>query len=136
MPTHVLDRRAALPCLLLAWVCCLTLLALGAGSALADTMALSVAPEAVQELTGQVTYTASSEEATYAVVYANNPGVPCAADPDADVGQMLTPTHFLEGGNIGEASSSANWTPKSTGLYTRSRRALGSNRCVLGGRRA
>jgi hypothetical protein len=118
MPTHVLDRRAALPCLLLAWVCCLTLLALGAGSALADTMALSVAPEAVQELTGQVTYTASSEEATYAVVYANNPGVPCAADPDADVGQMLTPTHFLEGGNIGEASGSANWTPKSTGLYT------------------
>lgn len=88
------------------------------GAALADSMSLSVAPEPVQELAGQVTYASSSEEATYPVVYANNPGIPCAADPQADAGQMLTPTHFAEGGNIGQASGAVNWTPPSTGTYT------------------
>lgn len=93
------------------------ILALPAG-ALADSMSLSIAPEPVQELTGQVTYASSSEEATYPVVYANNPGIPCAADPQADAGQMLTPTHFAEGGDIGQASGSVNWMPPSTGTYT------------------
>jgi hypothetical protein len=93
------------------------ILTLPAG-ALADSMSLSVAPEAVQELTGQVTYVTSSEEATYPVVYANNPGVPCAANPQGDTGQMLTVTHFAEGGNIGQASGAVNWTPPSTGAYT------------------
>ncbi len=88
------------------------------GAALADSMSLSIAPEPVQELTGQVTYATSSEEATYPVLYANNPGIPCAASPQGDAGQMLTATHFAEGGNIGQASGSVNWTAPSTGTYT------------------
>jgi hypothetical protein len=118
MPILERHRGAAVVRLLALCACSLSTLALGTGQALADTMSLSAPPEAVQELTGQVTYSTSTEEATYPVVYANNPGVPCAADPQADVGQMITPTHFAEGGNIGQASNSVNWTPKSTGTYT------------------
>jgi hypothetical protein len=118
MPTPKRDRSAAVARLVLFCACCLTTLFVGTGLALADTMSLSAAPEGVQELTGQVTYTTSSEEATYPVVYANNPGVPCAATPQGDVGQMITATHFAEGGNVGQATGSVNWTPPSTGAYT------------------
>jgi hypothetical protein len=96
----------------------LTLVLMLPAGALADSMSLSVGPEAVQELTGLVTYATSSEEATYPVVYANNPGVPCAASPQGDIGQMVTATHFAEGGNIGQASGAVSWTPPATGTYT------------------
>jgi hypothetical protein len=94
----------------------LTLLAPTA--ALADSMALSIAPEPVANLTSAVTYTASSEEGTLAVVAANNPGVPCAADPAADDGQTITPGHIFESGSTGPYSGSINYTPPSTGAYT------------------
>ncbi len=95
----------------------LAALTLPAG-ALADSMSLSIAPEPVEELTSQVTYSAFSEEGTLAVLKANNPGVPCAADPAADDGQTLTPGHLLEGGRVGQFSGSVNYTPPSTGDYT------------------
>jgi hypothetical protein len=87
--------------------------------ALADSMSLSIAQEpVVQELASQVSWTASSEEGTLAVVYVNNPGVPCAADPAGDDGQRITETHLLEGSNVGAFSGSADYAPPSTGTYT------------------
>jgi hypothetical protein len=86
--------------------------------ALADTMSLSIAPEPVEELASQITYTATSEEGTFAVIAVNNPGVPCAADPAADDGHTITPGHLLESGSIGQFSGSINYTPPSTGTYT------------------
>ena len=88
------------------------------GTALADSMSLSIAPEPVQELTSQINYSATSEEGTFAVLAVNGPGVPCAADPAADAGQTITPAHLMEGANIGQFSGSVNYTPPSTGAYT------------------
>lgn len=93
-------------------------LALGApGGALADSMSLS-APEAVQELASQISFTAVSEEPVYAVLGLNNPGVPCAPDPDEDDGQIITQSHLLDGGTAGTFSGAADYTPPSTGIYT------------------
>ena len=87
-------------------------------AALADSMALSISPEPVANLTSEVTHTASSEEGTLAVVAANNPGVPCAANPAADDGQTITPGHIFDAGSVGGFSGSVNYTPPSTGAYT------------------
>jgi hypothetical protein len=71
----------------------------------------------VQEIGGQVTWGAVSEEPALAVVAANNPGVPCASTPAADQGTTLTPGHLLEGGNVGDWSGSAGFTPPTPGAY-------------------
>ena len=47
----------------------------------------------------------------------NNPGVPCASTPAADEGTTLTPGHLLEGGNVGDWSGSAGFTPPTPGAY-------------------
>lgn len=66
---------------------------------------------------GQVSWSAVSEEPALAVVAANNPGVPCASTPAADEGTTLTPGHLLEGGNVGDWSGSADFTPPTPGAY-------------------
>lgn len=86
-------------------------------ASLADSMALAVPSTPVQEIGGEVTWSAESEEPTLAVVAANNPGVPCASSPAADTGTTLTPGHLLEGGNIGDWSGSTNFTPPTAGAY-------------------
>jgi len=88
------------------------------GAALADSMALTIAPEPVANLTSLVSYTASSEEGTLAVVAVNNPSVPCAADPEADQGRTLTPAHIVDPGQFGTFSGSLNYTPATPGAYT------------------
>lgn len=103
---------------ILAAICgCVAVLALP-GAALADSMSLSIAPEPVANLTSLVSYTASSEEGTLTVIAVNNPSLPCAADPEADQGQTLTPQHFLDPGNLGTFSGSLNYTPPTPGAYT------------------
>ncbi len=83
----------------------------------ADSMTLTVPVPAVQEIGGQVSWIADSEEPTLAVVAANNPGVPCASSPAADNGTTLTPGHIFEGGNVGDWSGSTNFTPPTAGAY-------------------
>lgn len=83
----------------------------------ADSMTLAVPAPPVQEIGGQVSWSAVSEEPTLAVVAANNPGVPCASTPAADTGTTLTPGHIFEGGNIGDWSGTTNFTPPTTGAY-------------------
>jgi len=102
----------------------LGVLAIGAVAALvvpaagwADSITLAVPSAPVQEIGGQVTWGAVSEEPTLAVVAANNPGVPCASTPAADQGTTLTPGHLLEGGNVGDWSGSAGFTPPTPGAY-------------------
>jgi hypothetical protein len=102
----------------------LALLAMSALAALAvpatgwaDTMTLAVPSTPVQEIGGQVSWSADSEEPTLAVVAANNPGVPCASTPAADQGTTLTPGHIFEGGNVGDWSGSAGFTPSTPGAY-------------------
>jgi hypothetical protein len=90
MPTCEHDRRAAAFRLLALCVFCWTSLALAPGPALANTISLPVAPEAVQELTVQVTYAASTKDGTYAVVYANTPRVPCSSKPKSPGGPWLS----------------------------------------------
>lgn len=87
-------------------------------SAVADSISLSVTPAPVQEVTSEVSWAASSEAGTLAVVVANDPGIPCAADPAGDNGDTLTPAHLLEGGQVGDWSGSVNFTPPSSGTYT------------------
>jgi hypothetical protein len=97
----------------------LTALALALpGAVLADTITLSIAPEPTEEVTSQVTYTASSAEKTFATVAVNNPGVPCAPDPEADNGHtVVEPTNYLNP-SIGEFSGAGNYEFPSTGAYT------------------
>ncbi len=83
----------------------------------ADSMTLTVPSTPVQEIGGQVSWSAVSEEPTLAVVSANNPGVPCASSPAADNGTTLTPGHIFEGGNVGDWSGSTNFTPSTAGAY-------------------
>ena len=83
----------------------------------ADSMTLTVPATPVQEIGGQVGWSAVSEEPTLAVVAANNPGVPCASTPAADNGTTLTPGHIFEGGNVGDWSGSTNFTPPTAGAY-------------------
>ncbi|HTU78527.1 MAG TPA: hypothetical protein VMF09_07190 [Solirubrobacteraceae bacterium] len=102
----------------------LALLAISALAALAvpatgwaDSMTLAVPATPVQEIGGQVSWSAYSEEPTLAVVAANNPGVPCASTPAADQGTTLTPGHIFEGGNVGDWSGSTGFTPPTPGAY-------------------
>jgi hypothetical protein len=102
----------------------LVLLAISALAALAvpaagwaDSMTLTVPATPVQEIGGQVSWSAVSEEPALAVVAANNPGVPCASTPAADQGTTLTPGHLLEGGHVGDWSGSADFTPPTPGAY-------------------
>lgn len=83
----------------------------------ADSMTLAVPATPVQEIGGQVSWSAESEEPTLAVVAANNPGVPCASTPAADTGTTLTPGHIFEGGNVGDWSGATNFTPSTAGAY-------------------
>ena len=83
----------------------------------ADSITLAVPSAPVQEIGGQVTWSAVSEEPALAVVAANNPGVPCASTSAADQGTTLTPGHLLEGGNVGNWSGSAGFTPPAPGAY-------------------
>ncbi|MGA9314372.1 MAG: hypothetical protein WBV77_07070 [Solirubrobacteraceae bacterium] len=83
----------------------------------ADSMTLTVPAMPVQEIGGQVSWSADSEEPTLAVVAANNPGVPCASSPAADDGTTLTPSHIFEGGDVGAWSGSTNFTPPTAGAY-------------------
>jgi hypothetical protein len=86
-----LNRLPALR--LIALLCALGGVAFTAGPALADSMSLSIAPAPVEELTSQITWSASSEEGTFAIVAVNNPGVQCAATPQGDAGHVVTPTN-------------------------------------------
>lgn len=83
----------------------------------ADSMTLSVPATPVQEIGGQVSWSAYSEEPTLAVVAANNPGVPCASTPAADTGTTLTPGHIFEGGNVGDWTGATSFTPPTAGAY-------------------
>ncbi len=103
--------------ILIAACACAALLA-SPVSAVADSMSLSIAPEPVANLTSQITWAASSEAGTLAVVAVNNPGVPCATDPAADEGQTITPGHSFEPGSSGAYTGSVNYTPPTSGAYT------------------
>jgi hypothetical protein len=83
----------------------------------ADSMTLAVPSTPVQEIGGQVSWSAYSEEPTLAIVAANNPGVPCASTPAADTGTTLTPGHIFEGGNVGDWTGATNFTPPTAGAY-------------------
>lgn len=83
----------------------------------ADSMTLSIPATPVQEIGGQVSWSADSEEPTLAVVAANNPGVPCASTPAADTGMTLTPGHIFEGGSIGDWTGATSFTPPTAGAY-------------------
>ena len=97
----------------------LTALALALpGAALADTMTLSISPEPTEEVTSEVTYTANSAEKTFATVAVNNPGVPCAPDPEADNGHTIVEPAIYISPKIGEFSGSGNYEFPSTGAYT------------------
>jgi hypothetical protein len=109
-------RNLTLPLAVCACACA-AVLALPA-SALADSMSLSIAPEPVANLTSEISWAASSEAGTLAVVAVNNPGVPCGADPAADEGQTVTPEHSFEPGSSGAYTGSVNYTPPSAGAYT------------------
>jgi hypothetical protein len=87
-------------------------------AAAADSISLSVAPQPVKSITSEVSWSAYSEEGTFPAVAANNPGVPCAANPEADDGTLLTPAHLLESGWSGSYTGSVNFTPGGSGQYT------------------
>jgi hypothetical protein len=97
----------------------LTALALALpGAALADTMTLSIAPEPTEEVTSAVTYKADSSEGTLATVAVNNPGVPCAPDPEADSGQKIVEPTIILAPSIGEFSGAGNYMFPASGAYT------------------
>lgn len=99
--------------------CLSAVLLLPSGTALADTISLSAAPEAVQELTSQITYRASGENASFAAVYVNAPGVACAPNPEADVGTgIVVPELSPLPSTVGMLEGSANYTPSLNGSYT------------------
>jgi hypothetical protein len=97
----------------------LTALALALpGMAFADTMTLTMSPEATEEVTAQVSYTASSTGHTFATIAVNNPGVPCAPNPEADNGHTIVEPAIYIPPNIGEFSGAGNYKFPSTGAYT------------------
>jgi hypothetical protein len=69
-------------------------LTVACGTALADLMSLSIAPEPVEELTSQIAWNSGSEGGVFAIVAVNNPGVQCAATPQGDFGRVVIPTHL------------------------------------------
>jgi hypothetical protein len=103
---------------LVALLATITLAATAAATAQADSMTLAVTPEPVANLTSVITYSAYSEEGSFAVVMVNNPGVPCAANPAADTGETISPSHFLESGLVGQFVGGFNYTPPTTGTFT------------------
>ncbi len=102
----------------LAGACLAALALMLPGAALADTMTLSISPEPTEEVTSAVTYTANSAEKTFATVAVNNPGVPCAPDPEADNGHTIVEPAIYIPPNIGEFSAAGNYKFPSTGAYT------------------
>ncbi len=89
------------------------------GSASADSISLSVTPEPVQERTSQITFQADAEARAFAAVYVNAPSIPCAPDPEADVGiAIITPEIWTLPSAVGPFEGSGNYTPPSTGAYT------------------
>ncbi len=86
-------------------------------TALADTLALSIAPEPTEGVTSEVTYTASSAEEAFATVAVNNPGIPCAPNPEADNGHTVVEPDYLKP-SIGEFSGAGNYMFPATGAYT------------------
>jgi len=88
------------------------------GIALADTMALSISPEATEEVTAEITYTANSAGRTFATVAVNNPGIPCAPDPEADNGHTIVEPAIYIPPNVGEFNGAGNYKFSSTGAYT------------------
>jgi hypothetical protein len=115
-PTH---RHRLRPCSL-AGLCAGLIAAVlwPAGTAHADSISLSVTPEPVQELTSQITYQAYAEELASAVVYVNARGVPCAPNPEADVGTLIIAPITFGFPEAGSSENSGNYTPPSTGAYT------------------
>ncbi|HSZ69781.1 MAG TPA: hypothetical protein VK756_05405 [Solirubrobacteraceae bacterium] len=105
-----LRRRVLLPLAILAALGC-------PAAAAADSIALSIAPAPVKSVASEVNWSASSEEGRFEVVYVNNPGVPCAANPEADNGTRISEQHGLEAGSTGVYGGSVNFTPASTGEY-------------------
>lgn len=99
--------------------CLSAVLLLPSRTALAETISLSATPEAVQELTSQITYRASGENASFAAVYVNAPGVACAPNPEADVGTgIVVPELSPLPSTVGMLEGSANYTPSLNGSYT------------------
>ncbi len=97
----------------------LTALALGLpGVAMADTMTLSISPEATEEVTAEIIYTANSSERAFASIDVNNPGVPCAPDPTADNGHAIVYPAIYFPPHVGEFSGAGNYEFPSTGAYT------------------
>lgn len=121
MRTTILDRCPRLPGtprrLSAILGCLLAAAAMQPVAAAADSISLSIAPQTVKSVTSEVSWSAWSEEGRFAVVAANNPGVPCAANPAADDGKMLTETHGLEAGSTGAYGGSVNFTPTTTGEW-------------------
>ncbi len=89
------------------------------GAASADSISLSVTREPVQELTSQITFQAVAEASAFAAVYVNAPGIPCAPDPEADVGTaIVAPEIWTLPSAAGPFEGSGNYAPPSTGAYT------------------
>lgn len=89
------------------------------GAASADSISLSVTREPVQEVAGQVRFQAVAETRAFAAVDINAPGVPCAPDPEADVGTaIIAPEIWTPPSAAGPFEGSGNYTPPSTGAYT------------------
>jgi len=86
-------------------------------AAAADSISMSIAPAPVKSVTSEVSWSAESEEGRFEVVYLNNPGVPCAANPQADNGSRISEQHGLEAGSTGSYGGSINFTPTTTGEY-------------------
>ncbi len=86
-------------------------------AAAADSIALSIAPAPVKSVTSEVSWSAESEEGRFDVVYINKPGVPCAADPEADNGARISEQHGLEAGATGSYGGALSFTPTTTGEY-------------------
>lgn len=86
-------------------------------AAAADSISLSIAPAPVKSVTSEVSWSAESEEGRFEVIDVNNPGVPCAANPQADNGSRISEQHGLEAGYTGSYGGSVNFTPTTTGEY-------------------
>lgn len=121
MRTTILDRcprlhgtLRQLPAIL---GCLLAAAAAQPAAAAADSISLSIAPAPVKSVTSEVSWSAESEEGRFEVVDGNNPGVPCAANPEADNGSRISEQHGLEAGSTGSYGGALNFTPASTGKY-------------------
>lgn len=92
------------------------ILAFPAG-ALADSIGLSTAGEAVQERAIEISVEAFASSEAVASVYVNPPGIGCSAQPEADPGTAIIAPEPLTDGSIGAFSEAAEYTPPSSGNY-------------------